>query len=105
MLGTLSLCPPYTGTTRLGRESLLPRLQPRKQLWRGCLHQPRRLCRRLLAEIEFLDAARAFLDLVGGDQDLPDVLVHVGEMLLQLQHTIAQASEIVAEIEHLGADL
>ena len=58
-----------------------------------------------LAEIEFLDPAGALLDLVGGDQDLADVLVDVAKVLLQLQHALAQAAEVVAEIEHFGADL
>ena len=49
-----------------------------------------RINRRIaLAEIEFLDPAGAFFDLVGGDQDLPDVLVGVAKVLLQLQHAVA----------------
>src|SRR5579871_3579851 len=67
----------------------------REQLaWAG-FDQARRLGLRLLAEIEFLDPPGALLDLVRRDQDLPHVLVHVGEMLLQFQDALAQASEIV----------
>src|ERR1043166_4809469 len=78
----------------------LPRLQlaHREQLGRAALDEARRLGRRVFGEIELLDAAGALLDLVGRDQDLADVLVGVAEMLLQLEHAIAQAAEIVAEM-------
>src|ERR1700694_4699097 len=115
------------------KKPLLPRLQlarQRKQLGRGWLYDARGFCgcltlaeiefldqpgapddargfcgRLSLSEIEFLDPPGALFDLVGGNQDLPYILVGVAEMLLQLQHAIAQPPQIVAEIEHLGADL
>src|ERR1700682_5194724 len=91
------------------KKPLLPRLQlarRRKQLGRGWLDDARGFRGRLgLAEIEFLDPPGALFDLVGGNQDLPYILVGVAEMFLQLQHAIAQPPQIVAEIEHLGADL
>jgi hypothetical protein len=58
-----------------------------------------------LAEVQFLDPSGPLLDLVGGDQDLADVFVDVAKMLLKFQYAVAQPSEIVAEVEHLGADL
>src|SRR3979490_1466771 len=91
------------------KKPLLPRLQlarQRKQLGRGWLDDARGFCGRLsLAEIEFLDPPGALFDLVGGNQDLPYILVGVAEMLLQLQHAIAQPPQIVAEVEHFGANL
>src|SRR6266851_9120657 len=93
----------------LARPTLFPRLQlagKRKQLGRIALDDARDLGRRLaLAEIQFLDPSRSLVDLVGGNQDLPDILVGVAEMLLQFQYAVAQPSKIVAEVEHFGADL
>src|SRR5262249_40393579 len=82
---------------------LLPRLQlaEREQVGRAGLDEAWRLGGRVLGEVELLNAAGALLDLVGGDQDLADVLVHVAEMLAQLEHAIAQTGEIIAEMHHL----
>ena len=50
--------------------------------------------RRRLVEFERLDAPAALGDLVGRDEDLRHVLVGLPEMLLQVQHALAQAPEI-----------
>src|SRR5258707_13855615 len=88
---------------------LLPRLQlawKREKLGGGALHQPWCLGRRVgLAEIEFLDAARALFDLVGGYQDLANVLVAVAKEPLQFQHPFAQAAEVIAGVVHFEADI
>jgi hypothetical protein len=58
---------------------LLPRLQLArkwKQLGHVCFDDAWHLRGHLsLAEIQFLDLSGAFFDLVGGDQDLPDVRI------------------------------
>src|SRR4051812_37759762 len=83
---------------------LLPRLQLArrgKQLRPVALDDARRLGRRLvLAEVQFLDAAGALFDLVGGNQDLADVFIGLAEMGLQFQHAVAQPRQVVAKIEH-----
>src|ERR1041385_405888 len=71
-------------------------LQGRKQLGTLRFHDPRRLGRRLgLAEIQLLDAAGALFDLVRRDQDLPDVLVNLAEMVLQFQHALTDRKSVV----------
>src|SRR5262245_11680168 len=79
-------------------ELLFARLQlarQRERLGRAWFDDPRRLGRSVaLAEIEFLDPAGALFDLVGRDQDLPDILVDVAEVLLQLQYAVAQPSQV-----------
>src|SRR4051812_40445968 len=80
--------------------------QRREQFGTIRFDDARRLGRCLgLAEIQLLDSPRALFDLVGGNQDLADVFVGLAKMVLQLQHALAQAAEVVAEMHDLGADL
>jgi len=93
---------------QLREKHLLPRLQlagQREEFRGGWLDEARGLGGRFLAEIKFLDPAGALFDLVGGNQDLPDVVIGVAEMLLQFQNALAQPPQIVAEVEHFGPNL
>ena len=55
-------------------------------------------------EFELADAGRAPVDLLGRDQHLPDVLVGLAEMPLELHHPLAQAAEVVEHQLDFGAD-
>src|ERR1700686_1727542 len=93
------------GTIRCFANPLLPGLQLARQgeqLGRARLDDARSFRRRFgLAEIQLLDPAGALFDLVGGNQDLADVFVGLREVVLQLQYALAQAAEIVPEVEDL----
>ncbi len=47
--------------------------------------------------------APRLVDLVGGDQNLLDVVDGLPEMALQLEHALAQPSEVVDQMADLGA--
>src|SRR3954447_22696897 len=80
--------------------------QRRKQFGTIRFDDARRLGGRVgLAEIQFLDPARALFDLVGGNQDLAYVFVGLAKMVLQLQHALAQAAEGGAPMHDPGGDL
>src|SRR4051794_15707993 len=91
--------PPSRGMTQSlagVMNALFPGLQLARQ-WKqlGCprLDDTRGFGRSVgLAEVQFLNASGALFDLVGRNQNLPDVLVGLREMVLQLQHALAQAS-------------
>src|SRR5262249_24983654 len=53
---------------------------------------------RVVVEIHVPDPRTALLDLLRRDQDLPDVLVGLTEMLLQLEHALLQAPEVVHQV-------
>src|ERR1700746_50069 len=62
--------------------------------------------RRFLAvEFQRLDAAAALGDLVGGNEHLRYVLRRLAEVLLQLEHALAQAPDVAHQVADLGADL
>ena len=53
----------------------------------------------------WLDYGAAPFDLLGRDENLPHVLVGLAEMLLQLEHPLMQALEVVHEEANLGMNL
>ena len=59
----------------------------------------------LAAELDLLDARSPPFDLFRRNENLPDVFVGLAEMLLQLQHALVQALEVVHEMPDLGMDL
>src|ERR1043166_7200150 len=82
------------------RYSLFPRLELETERHHA------RLARALLAvELQRLDAAAALGDLVGGNEHLGHVLGRLAEMLLQLEHALAQPADVAHQVADFGADL
>src|ERR1041384_8116744 len=59
----------------------------------------------VVAELERFDSPAALHHFLGRDQDLRDVLVGLPEVLLQVQHALAQPGHVLHQVADLGADL
>src|SRR5262249_22999048 len=80
---------------------LLARLQPARQ--RSCNDDG--LGGVLAVELDLANAGAPPLDLFRRNENLPHVLVGLAEMLLQFQHALVQAFEVVHEVADLGMNL
>src|SRR5829696_1417821 len=56
-------------------------------------------------EVELFDPVAALGDLVRGYQELVDILRSEPEMLLQIDHPVAHAPDVLHELDHLDLDL
>ena len=59
----------------------------------------------LAVEFYLADAGASPLELLGGDDDLADVLIGLSEMGAELVDAVAQAAEIVHQVSDLGVNL
>src|SRR6516162_3954367 len=59
----------------------------------------------LAVELDLLDACSPLFDLFRRNENLPHVLVGLAEMLLEFQHPLVQAFEVVHEMADLGMNL
>ena len=58
----------------------------------------------LAVEFYLADAGTSPLELLGGDDDLADVLIGLSEMGAELVDAVAQAAEIVHQVSDLGVN-